>query len=67
MFSSEYVNDFSTLRKDAESDITFCTSSCRKTDCFRHYSHRPKTGFVSVTDYKSNGKCPYKEVQDEAK
>lgn len=46
-------------------DITFCTSGCRKTDCFRHYSKRPKTGFVSVADYKSNGKCPYKEVKDE--
>lgn len=48
-------------------DITFCTSNCRKTDCFRHYCHRPKTGLVSVSDYKINGKCPYSEVKDETK
>lgn len=46
-------------------DITFCGSSCSKTDCFRHPSNMKQPEFPhSFAFFKGTDDCPDEEMQN---
>ena len=46
-------------------DITWCSSKCKNTDCFRNpVNMRHKTGLHSWADFKGNGECPEEKINN---